>query len=146
MTQISYLEKGTPRLQIFKDTEPWLYTQKQSPYSGMIKRSYINDGGQRHARRKLNLDEEPDDSETPMGAHTLRALARVKYTNMDEDTIALNLLTEKVYHFMKNVCPIIGKDKKNVQPITGKDVHKHNNLWKCKYMDSMRITLLYFWV
>lgn len=97
----------------------------------MIKRSYINDGGQRHARCKLNLDEEPDDSETPMGAHTLRALARVKYTNMDEDTIALNLLTEKVYHFMKNVCPIIGKDKKNVQPITGKDpicVHKHNNL------------------
>ena len=56
-----------------------------------------------------------------MGAHTLRALARVKYTNMDEDPIALNLLTEKVYHFMKNVCPIIGKDKKNVQPITGKD-------------------------
>ena len=50
---------------------------------------------------------------------------------MDEDTIALNLLTKKVYHFMKNVCPIIGKDKRNVQPITGKDpicVHKHNNL------------------
>jgi len=56
-------------------------------------------------------------SETPMGAHTLRALTRVKYCNMDGDTIALNPLTEKVHHFMKNVRPIIGKAKENVRPI-----------------------------
>ena len=117
MTQISVLEKGTPRLQVLKDTtESWLYTWKPSPYSGMIKRAYINDEGQRHARHKLNLDEEIDDSKitsahilraltrvkhtnmdedtsskTQMDVHTLRALIRVKYTNMDEDTITLIL-------------------------------------------------------
>ena len=59
MTQISGLEKGTPRVQVLKDTtEPWLYTWKSSPDSSMIKQSYINDGGERHARCKLNLDEE----------------------------------------------------------------------------------------
>jgi len=61
-------------------------------------------------------------SETPMGAHILRALTRVKYINMNGDTIALNPLTEKIHHFMKNVRPIIGKEKENARPITSNDL------------------------
>ena len=106
----------------------------------MIKRSYINDGGQKHAKCKLNVDEEPDGSKTPTGAHTLRAFSRVKHTNMDEDTSSetpMDAYTLRVLNRVKytnmdkdtitfnflidKVCSIIAKEKENVQPITGKD-------------------------